>query len=460
MKFNLCLYLLLFSCISTIEAQITFEKTYGTAAFEEANSIRQTLDGGYILGGTNLVKVNDTGAQEWSQPYPALFASPTSDTGYILIDGGSSLMTFTKVASNGDTIWQTDYSEGLWSNEGEYIEQVQDGGYIVAGRFQSFTGSGMLLLKLDSEGKKVWQKTFSETTSAGFNYGFSAQETQDNGFIIAGYSNINHYDSTRHRDVIIVKTDSVGNEQWREFYGGINDDQGSFVKQDADGNFFISGTTHSYGTAAGSNMYLIKLNGLGDSLWTQTYGGSLDETATGLWPTNDGGCIMVGSTVSFTSGDQDGYMVKTDSDGNELWTKEYGGLGIQVIQSVQQTADGGYAMAGYTNSTGAGDFDMFMLKTDSLGDIIIASGIEDDLVSSIQCEVYPNPNTGLFSIRSELKISSITFTDVLGKTIYSAGIHAKSATFDLSHHPKGIYYYQALLGDNALLKSGKLIFKY
>ena len=362
------------------EAQNIFEKTYGTNLFEEAKSVRQTSDGGYIIGGTNLVKVDNFGVEEWTKPYPSVFANTTTSNEYILINSNSPNITFTKVDINGDILWQTNYSQGIWANHGNYIEQVDDGGYIVAGNYKDVAGSGMLLMKLNSVGNKLWQTTFSEPTSAGFCHGFSAKQTSDNGYIIVGYTYIDFYDSTRNKDVIIVKTDSSGIEQWRRYFGGAMDDFASSVKQDNQGNYLISATTNSFGVGSESNMYLIKLDSIGDSLWTRTYGGNWEETAEGLWTTNDGGCILVGQSNSFSNGDLNGYIVKTDINGDTLWTKKYGGIGIETINSVQQTFDNGYVMSGYTNSIGVGDFDMVLLKTDSIGNFSINTLINENIM--------------------------------------------------------------------------------
>jgi hypothetical protein len=396
MIFKLCISLLLFISLSSLEAQLTFEKTYGSDLFEEAKSIRQTSDGGYIIGGTNLVKIDAEGIIEWTKPYPSEFANPTNDQGYILVKKGDDI-TFTKTMLNGDTIWQTYYTEGSWANEGEYIEQVDDGGYIVAGRFQSVTGSGMLLLKLNSQGNKVWRRTFTEPTSASFCNGFSAQQTLDNGYIIAGTTQVNFYDSTRHTDVFIVKTDTLGAEQWRKYFGGDADDSGISVRQNSNGNYFIAGTSNSYSQGTGSDLYLIKLNSSGDSLWTKTFGGTLDESAGGLWPTLDGGCVVVGQSNSFPSGDSNGYIIKTDEDGNTMWTKIYGLSGDEGFYFVQQTSDSGFIISGYTNSIGSGDKDMWILKTDSLGNIDEVSALSD-YSNSINYTISPNPSDNVFHI--------------------------------------------------------------
>ncbi|MFK7948575.1 MAG: T9SS type A sorting domain-containing protein [Saprospiraceae bacterium] len=440
------------------EAQITFEKTYGSSSTETAKSIRQTNDGGYIIGGTNLVKIDESGSEEWTQPNYSLFANPTSDDGYILINHNNTSAIFTKVAQDGTQLWQTYYSGGHWANEGKYIEEAEDG-YIVTGRYQSVTGSGMMLLKLDLQGNSVWRRAYTTATSAGFNYGFSTQQTNDKGYIIAGYSNVNFYDSTRHQDVFILKTDSLGTEQWRKFFGGNADDFGTFIRQDNDGNYWISGTSKSFSTNNNADMYLIKLDSNGTELWTKTYGGNADDEANALWITNDNGCIIVGKSNSFSNGDFDGYIVKTDTNGDTLWTKTYGGNGEEDFKSIQQITDDGYIIAGLTNSQGAGDFDMWLLKTDSLGKLASTSTIGQNPNDIINYSVYPNPNNGIFTIEANFNISTIEVFNALGKMVYSKDLNTSNTTINLSNQAKGVYFYRLKLYNESIIKSGKFIIK-
>lgn len=451
MKCKIYICFLLFHFGYSSLAQITFEETYGSSFFEEAKAVKQIPDGGYIIGGTNLVKVDANGIEEWSKPYVSSYVNTTENLGYILINSSSPTITFTKVDLNGDTVWQTNYSQGIWANHGKYIEQVDDGGYIVAGNYQDVAGSGMLLLKLDSLGNKLWQRTFSEPTSAAFCHGFSAQQTNDNGYIIAGFTYIDYYTEARQKDVFIVKTDSLGNEQWRKYFGGEMDDVGSFVKQDALGNFYIAATTDSYGIGVESNMYLIKLASNGDSLWTKTYGGEFEDIATGLWTRNDGGCIVVGKSNSFTNSDFNGYVVKVDSNGDSLWTRNYGEAGDEGLNSVQQTSDNGHIMAGFTNSVGAGDFDMLLLKTDSLGHINYNTGVDETLNSKLNFTVYPNPVTELLAVECDEDISSpLMVRNIHGKIV--ASFPKDSKVLDMSNLINGVYFLQFVINDTPTMK--------
>ena len=315
----------------------------------------------------------------------------------------------------------------------------------------------MLLLKRNSTGHKVWRRACSEATSAGFCEGYAVHQTSDKGYILTGTSYINYYDSTRNKDVFIVKTDSLGNEQWRRFFGGAKDDAGYSVRQDNANNYLIAGRTNSYDTDFGSNMYLIKLDSNGDSLWTNTYGGDYMETATGLWLTNDNGYILSGSSNTFSNGDFDGFVVKTDNNGDTLWTKHYGLTGVEAFSSVQQFSDNGHVFAGITNSIGAGGLDMYVLKNNSLGNVLNQNSIANYNGVTINVSVYPNPSTERILISTDKKYAAIKIMDVLGKTIYSNTTPSLVTSIDLSKQLKEIYFYQIKLNDLSSVKSGKIV---
>lgn len=202
--------------------------------------------------------------------------------------------------------------------------------------------------------------------SGGYEFGYSAVQTLDTGYAIAGVTSSYGYGNM---DVYLVKTDSMGLPKWFRVYGGINVDRGLCVRQTLDTGYVIAGYTNSIGVS-GYNMYLIKTNKLGDTLWTRTYGGSDWDFANAVEQTSDGGYILCGSTYSYGKGDKDVYLIKTNASGDTLWTKTYGGVDEDEAFSVKQTSDGGYILAGYTNSFGAGSSDVYYIRTNATGDTL------------------------------------------------------------------------------------------
>jgi hypothetical protein len=253
--------------------------------------------------------------------------------------------------------WQRTYG-GQADDVGASVQQTSDGGFIVAGRTQSF-GAGddeVYLVKTNASGDTFWTRTYGGSYA---DVGNSVQQTTDSGFIIAGCSRT--YDPGG-LDVYLIKTDARGDTFWTRTYGGAGDDVGYSVKQTSDFGYIVVGSTSSYGAGA-SDVYLIKTDAQGDTLWTRTYGGADDDEGYAVQQTPDGGFMIVGYTSSFGAGNSDVYLIKADSQGDTLWTRTYGGPGTDEGFSAQQTADGGYVIAGFTDNGG-----VYLIKTDASGD--------------------------------------------------------------------------------------------
>jgi hypothetical protein len=208
----------------------------------------------------------------------------------------------------------------------------------------------------------VWTKTFGGKND---DSGRCIQRTYDNGYIIAGYTGSISSDF----DIFLIKTDSLGTELWSHTYGGNKWDTGSSVKQCIDSGFIIVGNTKSFGKGE-NDIYMIKTDRGGGIQWTKTYGGFNEDGGSDVQQTFDGGFIIVGETMSFGSGDYDIFVIKTDSLGEILWTRTFGGKGCDGGQSIQQTRDGGYIICGDTQSFGNGFGDVYLVKTDARGEIL------------------------------------------------------------------------------------------
>jgi predicted secreted protein len=152
--------------------------------------------------------------------------------------------------------------------------------------------------------------------------------------------------------------------EWNQTYGGAGDDRAYSVINTTDGGYALAGYTNSFG-AGGYDFWLVKTDSAGNMQWNQTYGGAGDDCARSIVQTSDGGYALAGYTYSFGAGGYDFWLVKTDSAGNMQWNQTYGGTGDDYAYSVVQTSDGGYALAGYTNSFGAGGYDFYLVKARS-----------------------------------------------------------------------------------------------
>jgi hypothetical protein len=278
-------------------------------------------------------------------------------------------------------VWQKTFG-GSYDDGAYSIQQTKYGGYIVAGLTNSF-GAGnydVYIIKLNGNGNKVWEKTYGGSNN---DEAFSIEQTKDGGYIVAGLTNSF---GAGDWDVYIIKLDGNGNKVWEKIYGGSNNDEAFSIEQTKDGGYIVAGLTNSFG-AGDWDVYIIKLDGNGNKVWEKTYGGSNNDGAYSIQQTNDGGYIVAGWSNSFGVGYADVYVIKLDGNGNKVWEKTYGGSDYDGAYSIEQTKDGGYIVAGLTNSFGAGDWDVYIIKLDGNGNKVwekTYGGSNNDGVISIQ----------------------------------------------------------------------------
>lgn len=255
---------------------------------------------------------------------------------------------------------------GSGNDNASSIQQTTDGGYIVAGQINCSNGGvgcDVWVFKLDSIGNLIWDRTFGGSDYDSAN---SIQQTTDGGYIVAG-STISK--GAGEHDVWVLKLDSSGYLEWDKTFGEGEIDQGTSIQQTTDGGYIVAGWSNLKDTG-NNNTLILKLDSNGNLIWDKTFGGSDDwNLAFEIHQTINVGYIVVGKTVSKSTGNEDAWIFKLDSNGNLEWDKTFGGEYGDHAHSIQQTTDGGYIVAAGTNSKGAGDWDAWVLKLDSNGNL-------------------------------------------------------------------------------------------
>jgi len=324
-------------------------RTLGRTGIYYAVSADQTTDGGFVLagytiplGGTELsvwvVKLNPAGQITWQKTYGEGFGSSVQQTsdGEYIVAAPERIM---KLDSNGNVIWNRAYG-GFGAIS---VEETMKGAYIAATGMCTFSSCTLRLLMLDTNGSLIWGRDYPV---AGFWHAWSVRQTSDGGFILVGQTtgfgggNI---------DAWVFKVDSAGNPVWQKTYGGGGNDLAFAVDETLDGDFIVAGQTNSF-SGGFTDAWVLKLDGLGNIIWGKTYGGRTPgafSVTLSVDHTTDGGSVVAGYTSGFGAGFNDAWVLKLDRLGNIVWQHTYGGSGYDLANSVEQTGDGGFIVAGY-----------------------------------------------------------------------------------------------------------------
>jgi hypothetical protein len=370
-------------------------KTYGGSDYDSAYSIQPTSDNGYIVAGFTesfgagsydgwILKLDASGCVQWQKAYGGInidsfrSAQQTADGGYMAAGNWRSFASgdvdvwILKLDAAGNIEWQKTYG-GIDDEYSRSAQQTVDGGYIVAGVTDSFGWAGdVWILKLDASGDVEWQKSYGDL---GIDSARSIQQTADGGYIVAAHTSSFGAGSD---DVWILKLDASGNMEWQKTFGGIQSEAPYGVQQTADGGYITATSTISFG-AGGADFWVLKLDANGNIQWQKTYGRSGNESARSIQQTADGGYIVAGFIDSGAY--HDSLILKLDAAGNVEWQKTYGGSDNEESDSVLQTADGGYIAAGHMGSLVTFSSDVWILKLDANGNI---SGCPQDLIGTLE----------------------------------------------------------------------------
>jgi hypothetical protein len=328
--------------------------------------------GSYGAGGSDvwLIKTDAHGNQVWDRTFGSADAEEgcsvrqTSDGGYIIVGYTYEDVLLIKTDANGNKVWDRTFGEPAYGEKGSSVQQTSDGGYIIVGMTHHGCGEegnpDALLIKTDAEGNQIWSRTFGDV---GWDEGCWVEQTSDSGYIITGEIWSFPHDGHEGYDVWLIKTDARGNKVWERTFGQPSrNETAGFVQQTSDGGYIIGGGTEKF-AEDNSDVWLIKTDATGTRVWDRTFGGAGYDVGVSVQQTSDGGYIIGGFILGTDKGDI--WLIKTDAAGNKIWDRTFGDAGLDVGASVQQTWDGGYILVGFTESYGAGGCDVWLIKVGS-----------------------------------------------------------------------------------------------
>jgi hypothetical protein len=394
MKRKIAAVIFLFYVGFFLSLHAQWARTYGGAGKDEAYAIQQTSDGGYIVAGMTasfgdeegdawLIKIGPGGNIQWEKTYGQLYldaadaVAQTYDGGYIV----TSALYLLKLDSDGEVEWKKSLKGYDHEIGNAYsVQQTSDGGYIAAGKFhyEDIFNKDIWILKVAQDGTKEWDKTYGESDQDQAN---SIQQTNDGGYIVAGQIDLSS--SGGNVGIWILKLHPSGEIHWQKTYSGDKTDYACSIQQTNDGGYIVAGSTSSFG-AGSSDIWILKIDPEGEVEWQKSNGGEGQDFAQSIRQTTDGGYIVAGTTYSFGLGDRDIWVLKLDASGDVEWQKTYGGYGIEEAYSIVETYDGGYSVAGFTASYGAGDRDFLVLKLLPNGNIGLPCEFEKESIAPIQ----------------------------------------------------------------------------
>jgi len=356
-------------CRGSVAIFGVWSSTFGGERRDVLNSLQQTSDGDLVLAGTTssfgagsddgwLIRTNAEGIEEWSRTFgennPDRFFSVelVLDGGFIIVGETNSFEVrgrgkagwLVRTNEEGIGIWRRLFGESNWNSNTFYsVSLTGDGGFVAAGSriFDGIFHAGWLVAT-DSNGDNSWSLVFETEGSEHFS---AVRQTVDGGYILAG-------DRVYGTAAWAVKIDQAGSELWdRNFLNGIF----NAVEIAAGGGFVLAGSMNSDG-------WLVRLDEDGYSVWARTFGGEGIDSFSAVKETADGGFILAGMTTLVGASNSDGWVVRTDREGVQLWSQNFGGNENDLFNSVAVDARGGIYLVGSTQSDSAGDFDGWLVR--------------------------------------------------------------------------------------------------
>ncbi|WP_173970249.1 T9SS type A sorting domain-containing protein [Flavobacterium bizetiae] len=456
------------------KGDLDWQKNIGGSGFDLLQSIKNTRDGGFILAGTSssstgfqkkedckgitdfwVVKLDASGGEQWQRTIGGsgqdelLCAFQTKDGGYIL--GGSS-------SSNPPVISIKPNAKSITTTKADLFNKSE----------KSRGNMDYWIVKLDKQGDIEWQRTYGGQYADVLR---SMEQTTDNGYILAGYSNspISGDKTVSNKgigDFWIIKINDTGEIQWQNTYGAEGDDQPYVIHQTSDEGYIVGGNSNSKNALTtmggivsnGTDYWVLKLDRDGGVLWSKTYDFGKVDILTSLVENKDqtyliGGYAqsenkrpregIVGKAMNMVNKEKDGIndyiALKIDEKGEEIWNKTVGSAGEDILRKLVETRDGGYLMAGTSNSSASKD------KNGSIGgnDFWVVKLKDKEKVEKVKSsiEAIPNPVTTFTNviIGYDFKEGTATLVDMTGRILQEFAVTSRTVPVNLSTYSEGIY---------------------
>jgi hypothetical protein len=410
-------------------------KRYGRSGPDRAYAIQPAIDSGYVIVGTTftpdpicnydiyLLKIDDQGDTAWTEVFGGAYddgayaISQTSDGGYVITGYtntgavGNNDVYIVKTDSDGDTLWTRAYG-GSEDDRGYGIQETSDGGFVIVGHKNINYRENIYLIKTDMWGDTVWTREYGGQFE---DYGRCVLQNLDGGYTILGYTDVAF--GCQEYAIWLLKTDSIGDTLWTKIYSPFYyDERGYAMQRTTDGSYIITGCALVSGHLW--DLLVMKIDASGDTLWKRISGSQPYEYGYSVQETHEGGYIVTGIKRP-SPGDYDIYLERYDVSGNTIWTKVLGGTADDESQAIVQTADFGYLIVGYTESFGASNADVYIVKLapDPYG---VADNREVD-VCPIYLEISPNPFRNIADIRYQITDDSkdveLRIYDITGREV-------------------------------------------
>lgn len=444
--------------------QVYFDKSYDLLGYtDNLYTVHELEEGGYLFiysgslffspNGTHIrvVKIDEHGDTLWSKAYsknPGYYSNAntviTSDgnIAYAVSDrDGSTTATMNfyglwKFDLNGDTIFTKRYGRDTLNNLAQWLIETNDKGFAIVGQSSSDSVIGdIYFVKTDSAGNLEWGKNYG---GSNWDAAVSVVQTSDSGYLMLGWT---RSFGNGQRDFYLIKTDDSGNQEWQKTYGGGDMDSGWGITELSDGNYLLTGARIIGGVDKG---YLYKIDSQGIIIWQKSYLYNSNQSEL-FWAKEliDKSIIAVGVTDNSSEGNA-GWLIKTDSIGNELWQRKYNKSNLpDLFYNVLSTSDGGFLLSGQCFNTAINSQDAWLLKVDSIGCPYenCTVGI-DEREKVVVADIWPNPVHELLNIELQdngNKKYELNILDLQGKLVYQTTLISQLSSHTMNNLTNGIY---------------------